>query len=792
MAGTYNFGAKWRFELHGASRQLLRDGAPVALGSRAFEVLLALVESGGGLLTKDELLARAWPGLVVEEANVYVAVAQLRKVLDVDAIATVGGIGYRLALPVQRAGAEAPRHNLPAERTPFIGRAAALRDAQSRLQGARMLTLIGIGGTGKTRLALKLAEFALVDHRDGVCWVDLAPLSAADQLVPALAHALGCKLSLAAPPLETLGAHCRGRELLLVLDNCEHLLDAAAHAANALLAAAARLRIVATSREALGVDGEVVLPVKPLDLPATDAMPDAIAASEAVRLFVDRARSAAPGWGWNDDLAAVVGTICRRLDGVPLALELAAARLRLLSASQLLSLLDERFLLLTGGAHALPRQQTLQAMIQWSYDAAGSQAQRAMRAMAVCGGGCDLDTLCALMGETAHKPAVMDALGGLLDKGLMEVDHHADRSRYTMLETVRQYASERLAESADATLVRDRHRDHFLQLAETVEAQARSIPNWLDRLDREHDNLMRALSWCDAPGGDAIGLRFVIAARRYWLHRGLLKVGRDITERALSRPGAQARDALRCRTLCVMAQLCWWMGQPDQTLSHAEQALSIAGEIDDLRLRCRAQLALSYAHGLIGHHDAAGQHAQDALHLARESNNGADLCDALGALADHRFESGDLEQSAVLYAELLQLRRARTDLVGEGGAALALAEIDIALQRTESARSWLRKVSDLAQQTQSRYIGHHLIERCASLASLTDQAALALRWFSASSKEGHVTGISEQVMSVKTRNAALQRARAALDGTAIARAEREGAALGYLQAFEEVQAWLRG
>jgi len=790
MADAFNFGSQWRFELHSASRQLLRDGVPVALGSRAFEVLLALVESSGGLLTKDELLNRAWPGLVVEPANVYVTVAQLRKVLGAEAIATVGGIGYRFALAVQRAGADVPRHNLPAERTPFIGRAAALRDAQARLQGTRLLTLIGIGGTGKTRLALKLAEFSLADHRDGVCWVDLAPLSAANQLAPALARALGCRLSHVAPPLETLGTYCRGLDLLLVLDNCEHLLDAATQTADALLGTAPRLCIVATSREALGVDGEVVLPVKPLDLPAADAMPDAIAGSEAVRLFVDRARNAAPGLVWNDDLCAVAASICRRLDGVPLALELAAARLRLLSVPQLLSLLDERFLLLTGGTRALPRQQTLQAMIQWSYDAAGAKAQQTMHAMAACSGGCDLDTLAALMGETAHKPALMDGLTGLLDKGLLVVDHHGDRTRYVMLETVRQYASERLAESADATLVRDRHRDHFLQLAEAAETNARSTANWLNRLDGEHDNVLSALAWCDAPGGAIIGLRFAIAARRYWLHRGLLKVGRDITERALSRPGAQMRDALRCRALCVLAQLSWWMGQPDQALLHAGQALRIAEEIDDLRLRCRAQMALSYAHGQLDHHGEAGQHAREALRLARESGNGADLCDALCALADYHYESGDMEQSASLYAELLQLRRARTDMVGEGGAALALAEIDIELQRAESARSWLRMVAQLAQQTQSRYIGHHLIERCASLASLTGQAALALRWFSASSKEGHVSGISKQVMSVKQRSAALQRARAALDAPGIAQAEIDGVALDYAQALEEVQAWL--
>jgi predicted ATPase len=789
MAGIYNFGAKWRFELDSASRQLLRDGAPIALGSRAFEVLLALVESGGGLLTKDELLTRAWPGLVVEEANVYVTVAQLRKVLGPEAIATVGGIGYRFALAVHGPGAEVPRHNLPAERTPFIGRASALRDAQAGLQGTRLLTLIGIGGTGKTRLALKLAEFSLAEHRDGVCWVDLAPLSAAEQLMPALAHGLGCKLSGTAAPLETLGAFCRRRDMLLVLDNCEHLLDPAAQAVDVLLAAASGLRVVATSREALGVAGELVMPVKPLGLPAPGAVADAIAAAEAVRLFVDRARRVAD-FRWTDDQAPFVAEVCRRLDGVPLAIELAAARLRLLSVEQLLNMIDEGFLLLTGGARALPRQQTLQAMIRWSYDAAGVEAQRAMRAMAVCGGGCELDTLAALLCRGDRKQVVIEGLGSLVDKGLVTVEHSGGSSRYTMLETVRQYAEERLSESTEATIMRDRHRDHFLQLTEALVAPRPPASNALARLDAEHDNLLRALAWCDAPGGAAIGLRLVIAVRRYWLHRGLLAVGRDVTERALARAGAQARDPLRCRALCVLAQLCWRLGQSERALMHAKEALDIATDVDDERLRCRASLALSYTHGEIGHHAEARRLAQEALHLARAAGDEVDVCDALVAVADHRFESGDVGGAAPLFEEVLDLCHRLNDAVGQGLAVLALAEIDVELQRVDAARAWLRQAAALAQQIDSRHIGHHLIERCASLATLAGEPAIALRWFSASSRQRQLSGLSEQTIFVRQREVSLRRAASALDAAGASQARQAGGALGYAQTLGEVRAWL--
>jgi non-specific serine/threonine protein kinase len=370
------------------------------------------------LVTKEQLLQRAWPGLVVEEANVYVTIAQLRKVLGAGAVATVGRLGYRLALPVTRTDIDVPRHNLPAERTELVGRQTVLNEIQRRLERTRLLTLIGIGGTGKTRLALKVAEFALADYRHGVRWVDFAPLGEAEHVGTAVALGLGCKPSASTSPLAAATAHCRDLEILLVLDNCEHVMTGARSAVDALLAAAPGVRILATSRVALGVAGEVVLPVMPLELPDPDADGRGIARSEAVRLFMDRARAVAPAVAMSDEIAPVIAEICRRLDGLPLAIELAAARMRLLSAPQVLEILRERFSVLTGGSNSLPRQQTLQAMIHWSYEASGIEAQRAMRAISVCAGGCDIQAVGALLGGDG-TPHVMDCLARLLDMGLL-------------------------------------------------------------------------------------------------------------------------------------------------------------------------------------------------------------------------------------------------------------------------------------------------------------------------------------------------------------------------------------
>lgn len=793
MPASYRFGSQWLFELQSTNRKLLRAGVPIPLGSRAFDVLLSLVEAGGELVTKEQLLQRAWPGLVVEEANIYVTVSQLRKLLGADAVSTVGGIGYRMALPVQTAGGEIPHHNLPAERTEFIGRQGALSEAQKRLQNSRLLTFIGIGGCGKTRLALKLAEFALADHRHGVCWIDLARLANAEHVGLTLALALGCKSNVSTSALAMLTVFCRDLDMLLVLDNCEHLLDSVAQAADALLAAAPRLQIVATSREALGVAGEVVYAVMPLELPVVDASAKSIVQSEAVQLFMDRAQSVAPAMQMSDELAPVIAQICRRLDGLPLAIELAAARMRLLAAPQLLGLLNERFSLLSGGARSLPRQQTLQAMIQWSYEAVSPEARRAMRAMSVCAGA-DLDTVVTLLGEPARRAAVIDCLTRLLDMGLLTVNHFGSSAHYAMLDTVCQYALERLEESGEANVVRDRHRDHFLRFVEGTSRQnALQLPGALiERLELEHENLLRALAWCQASDGPAdIGLRFVVAMRGYWSARGLLRLGFDATVQALARPGAEKRDALRAQALTMLTQLCWWLGEPSVALAHGQEALSIAEELSAPHLIGWALMALSYVHGALADLAEAGRHAQEALRIARSAADAAQISDALVAVADFHFESGELPRAKALYEEAMTLREQLAHPVRQGLVAISLSEVALAQGEAHLARRWLRKAGALALETRSRYIGQHLIEKCAALAADTGEWPLCVRWLSASARQRQSTGLSDQTMSQKQRVAALNRAIDAIGPAGAADAERKGATLGYAQTLEEVQNWLQ-
>jgi predicted ATPase len=357
-------------------------------------------------------------------------------------------------------------NNLPPQLTSFIGREREMQDARRLLASARLLTLIGPGGTGKTRLSLQLAADQLSEFKDGVWLVELAPLSDSAYIVSALASVLELHEVPGIPLMDIIIDYLRAKQLLLILDNCEHLVEVSAQIADQLLHACPQLKVVASSREALGIDGETVYRVPSLSLP--DPSSTSLMEYESTRLFIDRATKAEPRFHLTDHNASSIAQICQRLDGIPLAIELAAARVKLFTPEQIAERLDDRFKLLTGGSRtALPRQQTLRALIDWSYQSLNETEQRALRRLAVFSGGWTFEAAEAVVGEDD----AMDGLLGLVNKSLVNVEEEDGKSRYRFLETIRQYAMEKLLESGEAVTVRVRHLDYFLQSTEQTPQQ---------------------------------------------------------------------------------------------------------------------------------------------------------------------------------------------------------------------------------------------------------------------------------------------------------------------------------
>ncbi len=444
-------------------------------------------------------------------------------------------------------------NNLPILPTSFIGREREIIEGKRLLSGARLLTLTGSGGTGKTRLSLQIAAEVLDTFPNGVWLIELAALSDPGLLPQSVANALGLHEPTSQPVLETLGAYAADKQMLLLLDNCEHLIEACARLADHLLRACPQVKVLVTSREALGIAGETIFLVPSLQLPLPDAQaaPDRLAHCESVRLFVERAVSIKPDFQLTSTNATAVAQICRRLDGIPLAIELAVARLRSLSADQINARLDNQFRLLTGGSRtALPRQQTLRALVDWSHNLLSDVERVLFRRLAVFAGGWTLDGAEAICSaEALPAMEVVNTLDQLVNKSLVAADEHSAQSRYRMLETIRQYAREKLLEAGEGDPVRGRHLAFYVQWAEAGEPRFHNNEQavWLERLETEHENIRPALEWSLAGADGAnveLGLRLAGALGDFWLTRGYVREGQDWLERLL---GVSDRSAVMIR-----------------------------------------------------------------------------------------------------------------------------------------------------------------------------------------------------------------------------------------------------
>ncbi|MDP1902260.1 MAG: winged helix-turn-helix domain-containing protein [Rubrivivax sp.] len=733
MPHVHRFG---RFELRTQERLLLHDGQPRPLGARALDVLIALVEAAGALVTKEQLLQSAWSGLVVEEANVHVQVSHLRKLLGARAIATVAPLGYRFAMPCEGRPGHAAPNSLPAERTRFIGREALLDDAAQRLGQARLVTFTGIGGSGKTRLALRLAAELLGRFPDGVWFVDLAALEDGNQVALALARTLGVAQAADTGTQELLAARVHGSTMLVVLDNCEHLLDAVAELATTLLAASAELRVLATSREALGLAGESVLPVRPLALPLAGAAPALVARAEAVRLFTERAHEALPSFAAEGEALATAAAICRRVDGIPLAIELAAAQLRVLAPAQVLAFLEERFQLLVGSRRSLPRQQTLRAVVRWSWDRLEATEQHLLAALALCSGGCDLAAAAALHDETLAPLALVEGLTRLAAMSMLQVEHTAGTgadkaiARYTMLETVRQYALEQLHGSGEAVALRDRHRDHFLALAEAEERHlmtAAEPGRVIEHLDTERENLLQALAWCRQGGDSRSELRLVVALRHYWGARGLLPLGHELSMAALARAPAAPPSLARCGAQAAAAQLAQWMGRHDEAFALIEQQVAAARALGDDELLGAGLHLQGEQQRARGDLEAATRSLHEACEASRRCGDLRRLGNALGGLATVARQAGRIEEAWQRCLDLLALRRSQPHRYGVGVAVLNCASMAVERGQAGVARPYLAEGLQIGQQVCSRHLTQAVVTLTSEWAALVGDVALATR-----------------------------------------------------------------
>jgi predicted ATPase/DNA-binding SARP family transcriptional activator len=644
---------------------------------------------------------------------------------------------------------------LPRALTSLIGREQELEEVRAALQQSALVTLVGGGGVGKTRLALEVARQVGVEAVDGAAWVELAPLADGTVVLAAVAAALGLRDAGSASDADALMRRLVTRLAdgapLLVLDNCEHLLDAVAALVQPLLQRCSALRILATSRQRLGLPGEVTWRVPSLPAPDPEQLPKAADAAvaaalgfAAVRLFVERAGGVQPGFRLAGSVdAAAVGQICRRLDGIPLAIELAAARTRVLTPQQIATRLDDRFRLLTRGTRgALPRHQTLRALIDWSYDSLPAAEAALLRRLSVFAGGWTLEAAEAVAGvgswelgvgsvrdgplspptpnsQVPTPDEVLDLLDGLVDQSLVLVDAVAGGLRYRMLETVRQYARDRLLEAGEAEAVQERHRDWFLMLAEEAEQGlgGESQTTWLDRLEVEHDNLRAALVWCGTCGQGEAGLRLGGALGRFWERRGYYWTeGRAHLAGLLALPEAATRTAARGRALNSAGTLARFQGDPVAARVLLEESLAIFRELEnkeDIAWSLRSMANLAHDETEYGRARAP---LEESLAIFRELGNKRGIAYALNDLGWVVRAQGDYEAARALLEESLAIWGELVDKNGLANSLLGLAHIAQATGDSQKAKALLEEGVALIREIEDRWARIHPLGGVAHLA----------------------------------------------------------------------------
>ena len=607
-------------------------------------------------------------------------------------------------------------NNLPVQLTSFVGREKEMEEVKRLLSSARLLTLTGPGGTGKTRLSLQAAADVLEEFADGAWLVELAPLADPFLVAQTAASVLGVRETRGKPMLDTLADYLRDKELLIVLDNCEHMIEECARVADHLLRACPNLKVMVSSREPLGISGETAYRVPSLSLPDPRRQPalENMSQYEAVRLFVDRAVSALPHFTVTNQNAPAVAQICYRLDGIPLAIELAAARVRALPVEQLAARLDDRFRLLTGGSRtALPRQQTLRAAIDWSYDLLPEIERTLLKRLSVFAGGWVLEAaeqVCSGSGIDEYE--ALDGLVHLVDKSLVILDEASGEGRegrYRLLETIRQYARDKLLEAGEQEVewVRDRHLQFYLKVSEEAAPKLYGPESvaLMDRLEAEHDNLRAALEWSlsgDGPEGKTgrveAGLRIAGALAIFWDVRGYWLEGKEWCTQLLALPEAAGQTSARARALISAGRAAYGVGDMAESAAFYKEALEISRDRGEKLLMTYALMGVGNAENQQANHREAVPYYEEALSISREVGDRQRIAAALANLASCLFDLGEHERVKALREEGLALLRELGDQDGMTIILIHMAEAEFTRGSYDTAETLAEQSLTLSQE----------------------------------------------------------------------------------------------
>lgn len=702
-------------------RHLLVHGQVAVIGERAFDILELLVRAGGELVSKDDILTRVWPGRFVGDNTLEVHISSLRKALGENRglLKTAYGRGYRLlgswqtqgaaeparpAAPPVQVDTGAPPTNLPIL-TPLIGRDDAAAAVVSLLEQERFVSLVGTGGIGKTRLALEVARRVLPSFEDGVWLVELGSLSDPSLVPGAVAAVLGLDIAGSASPLGLIARALQPKRLLLILDTCEHLVDAAAQLGEAVLRAGSGIRLLATSRETLRAEGEHRYPVLPLSVPAENTPPEEIAGHSSVQLFLARATAAEPGFPLDEHSMATCGVFCRRLDGIPLAIEIAAARAATLGMEVLAARLDDHLRLLGRGLRtALPRHQTLRATLDWSFELLSDAERAVLRRLSIFAGNFDIDAAtCVAEGDGVASGDVVGHVAELVTKSLLVSESEGTTRRYRLLDTTRAYAAEELGTGKERQDAAHRHARYFRDLLEQAEAEwgLRPATQWLTTYAPCIDDVRAALDWAFTSSGDAaVGAELAVLSAPLWFQLSLAKAGTARFESALAALEAApiADDVADRRARMHLNTALGWLGMfQSEAVSRREKAwatmFDLARSLEDLPYEVLGLWSLSYSHLANGEFGKMWPLAHEFRSTAARSADPVDLARAERTIAYLNYVAGRQTEARVDLKRLLGQPECRV-----GAPRVARYQFDhrAAVRMTYARVLWLQGFADQA------------------------------------------------------------------------------------------------